>query len=341
MLRASPTFRINSLKSLSFLVDYLLCAAFCRAIFLLFTRQNIGQVCSRMRRRFIAWIFLPRRDIKNALLLFMRNLLRVQFFVVVILLTLAIRQNIVMAQSLGCLSLTTTTDEPYFDAGKEIGYYITFRNECESLFYDADLTVILPREVNFSATNYGEYMRDANALAYRLGDISRRFQSSVMIRVEVEKNVLAEQLWMTATLRARDANGKSIVVQAVHDISLEHEEKVFVVVERFAASVVVAVGGIMQSIWFWITLAPIMIFSAGYFVFGRNGNGHKTKTENVSVAQETSVLYAPPAPHTQLTSILSSPSYYNLREIFFSEEENSSQPFDGDYTPEQTFDKQT
>ena len=56
--------------------------------------------------------------------------------------------------------------------GQEFTYTVTYRNGCNYNISNAFLKIILPTEVEFIATNYPFFNRDANGISYNLGAVA-------------------------------------------------------------------------------------------------------------------------------------------------------------------------
>lgn len=181
-----------------------------------------------------------------------------------------------------CLSISLYADDVRVKPGQGLEYGIAYRNECDYVFKDAALTFLLPGETDFAGTNYAEYVRDAGVITYRIGDIAPHFQSVITIQAEVAENEF-ESIIPSARLSANGPRGETIFTAASIQIVPEEKNGTIIAAENFAAKIAAGTSGIIRTIWFWLIVAPLMIFGAGYFVFGRNGNGRKERMENTMV----------------------------------------------------------
>lgn len=187
-----------------------------------------------------------------------------------------------------CVSLASRSSD--FKSKEEITYIVTFRNGCNETLEDGVLSVALPPEINFSYTNYSHYARDAGVLIYELGKVPGKFQLSIVVQGSMA--VQGEPFTIRAEFRATE-HGRVVKASTVLDVRREDDTNTLEIFGHLAAKVTGALQGIMRSMWFWIAVAPVMIFSAGYFAFGKNGKRKKEEMSR-STGTDTQVPLPPP-----------------------------------------------
>jgi hypothetical protein len=187
----------------------------------------------------------------------------------------------------GCLDLSPAISSPQVQAGQDLAYTVTYRNDCGRGLTSATLQLTLPPAVDFAGTNISFLSRDGNVITYSLGDIAENLQAGVTVDTRVKEQVNSgDSLIFEADLSYTDSAGRPRTESGFVSAVIVGEAAVENGTSTLGASIGNALGNLFQNGWFWLVLFLILIALFIFWLATRRRQDEEDETGDMVVPGE-------------------------------------------------------